>query len=159
VKNDQEVEQIIREYLAGVIHMSLGTSANNKPWVCEVHFVYDEHLNLYFRSKTSRRHSQEIAINPNVAGNIVEQHQLEHKPRGVYFEGTAKIVENFDEDHLAYKAFSKKMKLGTEIIDEAKNEDGHKVYKITVSDFYLFDARESKSGQKYHLPWTSAGNT
>src|SRR2546429_174368 len=99
MKTDQEVEQIIREYLPGILHMSLGTSKDSKPWVCEVHFVYDNDLNIYFRSKKIRRHSQEIAQNPNVAGNIVEQHPAEQKPRGVYFEGTAEIVENFDQSH------------------------------------------------------------
>lgn len=52
--------------------MSLATSADNKPRVCEVYFVYDTDLNFYFRSKTSRRHSQEIAKNPYVSANIVE---------------------------------------------------------------------------------------
>ena len=65
-----DIEKLIREYLPQIIHLSLGTSANNKPWVCEVHFAYDESLNLYYRSLTLRRHSQEIAENPNF-GNIV----------------------------------------------------------------------------------------
>jgi uncharacterized protein YhbP (UPF0306 family) len=153
MKNDQEVEQIIRDYLPGIIHMSLATSKDNKPWVCEVHFVYDDELNLYFRSKKVRRHSQEIAANPNVAGNIVEQHPVEQKPRGVYFEGTATMLENFNEDHPSYKAFSERLGMGSEIIDDSKSEDGHKVYKITISDLYLFDSRESSPSQKYHLKW------
>src|ERR1700754_950837 len=87
-----DVEKAIREYLPNILHMSLGTSSDNRPWVCEVHFVYDDNLNLYWRSKPSRRHSQEIAQNPNVAGNIVEQHAKEAKPRGLYFEGTAEMI-------------------------------------------------------------------
>ena len=75
----QNIEQTIREYLPGIIHMSLATCVDNKPRVCEVHFVYDNDLNLYFRSLTSRRHSQEIAINPFVSGNIVKQHVLNEK--------------------------------------------------------------------------------
>jgi uncharacterized protein YhbP (UPF0306 family) len=153
MKTDQEVEQIIREYLKDVFHMSLGTSIDNKPWVCEVHFVYDSDLNVYFRSKKSRRHSQEIAANSNVAGNIVEQHSPDEKPRGVYFEGAAAVVENFNENHAAYKAFQDRMNFGPEIIEDSKNNDGHKIYKITVSDYYLFDARESRPSQKYHLEW------
>ncbi len=68
-----DVEKIIREYIDKTIHLSLATSSDNKPWVCEVHFAYDEQLNLYFRSLKSRRHSQEIAKNPNVAGNIIDK--------------------------------------------------------------------------------------
>ncbi len=133
--------------------MSLATSRDNKPWVCEVHFVYDKDLNLYFRSKKSRRHSQEIAANPNVAGNIVEQHSVEQKPRGVYFEGLAGIVEDFSAGHPAYELFRDRLGAGPDIVEESKLDDGHKVYRITVLDFYLFDSRESKPSQKYHLKW------
>ncbi len=147
-----DVEKTIREYLPGVVHLSLATTSNNKPWVCEVHFVYDDDLNLYFRSKKIRRHSQEIAANPNVAGNIVEQHPIEQKPRGVYFEGTAKALENVDENHIAYQRFCELMGVGPEILEDAKEADGHRFYKISATDFYLFDSRSGPS-QKYHLTW------
>jgi uncharacterized protein YhbP (UPF0306 family) len=127
-----DVEHVIREYLPQVIHLSLATCVNNKPWVCEVHYVYDDDLNLYFRSKTEKRHSKEIAINNSVAGNIVRQHGKEDRPRGVYFE-------RFGTD--------------AEILEEAKRDDGHKFYKITVETFYVFDSIESKPSQKYELAW------
>ena len=62
-----DVEKVIREYLPEVIHMSLATSHNNVPWICEVHYAFDDELNLYFRSLQSRRHSKEIAENKQVA--------------------------------------------------------------------------------------------
>lgn len=74
-----DLEKTIRDYLPAVIHLSLSTCKDDKPWVCEVHYVYDDELNLYFRSKPSRRHSLEIMDNPYVAGNIVEQHTVEDK--------------------------------------------------------------------------------
>ena len=70
------IEKIIREYIPEIIHMSLATSSHNTPWVCEVHYAFDDDLNLYFRSLSSRRHSQEIANNPKVAGNIIKQYKL-----------------------------------------------------------------------------------
>jgi uncharacterized protein YhbP (UPF0306 family) len=148
-----DIEQKIREYLPEVLHMSLATSIDNKPWVCEVHYVYDDELNIYFRSKVNRRHSREIAQNPNVAANIVTQHNIEQKPRGVYLEGRAEALEGVDEDHIAYKLFSEMMGLGPEILEDAMNTEGHRFYKITVTDYYLFDARESSPSQKYHLKW------
>src|SRR5204862_27783 len=92
-----DIEQIVREYINKSLHMSLATCGGNKPWVCEVHFAYDENLNLYFRSLKTCRHSQEIAQNPNVAGNIVRQHSLEEYPHAIYFEGTAAIIEDEQE--------------------------------------------------------------
>jgi uncharacterized protein YhbP (UPF0306 family) len=153
LRNNMDVEQVIRNYLPQMIHMSLATSANNKPWICEVHYVFDAELNLYFRSTLQRRHSQEIAANPQVAGNIVTQHSLGQKPQGVYFEGKAELLENVDENHLAYKLYSERFGLGTKILEEARQETGHKFYKITVHTFYLFDARESSPSKKYELKW------
>jgi len=150
-----DVEKVIREYLSTVIHMSLATTKDAKPWVCEVHFVFDDELNLYFRSKPSSRHSQEIANNKNVAGNIVAQHQLKDKVRGVYFEGTAEQLLNVGKDHLAYRLCQERFGLGKEIIKDAQEENGHKFYKITVNNYYLFDSRQSNPSQKYLLAWHS----
>jgi len=136
--------------------MSLATCANDKPWVCEVHYVYDNDLNFYFRSTPSRRHSQEIAKSPNVAGSIVEPHGLGVKPRGVYFEGRAEQLKDVDENHVAYRAYCDRLETGADILEDAKKSDGHKFYKITVSDLYVFDSRESSPSQKYHLKWPKA---
>ncbi|HSX05630.1 MAG TPA: pyridoxamine 5'-phosphate oxidase family protein [Candidatus Saccharimonadales bacterium] len=141
-----DVEQAIRDYLPTVIHMSLATCVDNKPWVCEVHFVYDNDLNLYWRSTPDRRHSQEIAKNPNVAGNIIEQHGESQKPRGLYFEGRAEQVAVTTEDDHVYKLFVERFGKGPEILDNP-----HNFYKVNVADWYLFDARDSDPAQKYHL--------
>jgi uncharacterized protein YhbP (UPF0306 family) len=150
-----DIEQTIRNYLPDIIHMSLATSKNNKPWVCEVHFAYDDKLNIYFRSLLSRRHSQEILENPTVAGNIVQQHQLTDKPRGVYFEGTAKVISSEEDIEVAFECISKRLGSNREIIEEASRGDGHKFFKIEVNKFYLFDSRESNPSQKYELNWPS----
>ncbi len=152
-QNDNDVEQAIRTYLPEIIHMSLATSANNRPWVCEVHFVFDNDLNLYFRSKPSRRHSKEIAANKNVAGNIVKQHIVGQKPRGVYFEGIAELLNNVGKNDEGYKLYCERFGTDESIIEEAKEDDGHKFYKISVKKFYLFDTIESSPSKKYELDW------
>ena len=146
-------EQTIRDYLPQIIHLSLATVKNNKPWVCEVHFAYDDDLNLYYRSLSSRRHSQEIAENPNVAGNIVKQHQLDEYPLGVYFEGTAKLLEAGDEQNKAFEAIKARLGAGDEILEEAKRPDGHQFYKISVDTFYVFGKFGGEGGKKYELRW------
>lgn len=150
-----EIEQLIRNYLPNIIHMSLGTCVDNKPWVCEVHYAYDQELNLYFNSLPSRRHSQEIIQNPHVSGNIVVQHGLGEKPQGVYFEGKAAIVEDPEEVETALREYGGRF---TDRADFAKaelaKEDGGRFYKITVSDFYVFDVRgELNPPGKHHLKW------
>ena len=148
-----DIEKIIRDYLPQIVHMSLATTKGNKPWVCEVHFAYDDDLNLYFRSLTSRRHSQEIAENPSVAGNIVKQHALSEYPLGVYFEGTAQHLEPGDEQNKAFACINDRLKAGDGILEEAKRPDGHQFYKISVDTWYVFGKLDDEGGKKYELKW------
>jgi 2'-5' RNA ligase len=141
-----DVEQTIRQYLPDIIHMSLATSKGSQPWVCEVHFAYDDDLNLYYRSLITRHHSEEIAQNPNVAGNIVVQRVLGSPGRGVYFEGAAKLLQVIDDMHPAFTNLSKRLGIGESTLEEARRSDGHHFYQVTVTDFYFFD----QSG-KQHL--------
>jgi len=148
-----DIEQIIRENISKTIHMSLATSRDNRPWVSEVHFTYDSNLNIYYRSLTSRRHSQEIELNPNVAGNIVKQHTLDEYPIGVYFEGSAKLLEASEEQNYAFELLKERVNAADDAIEDAAREDGHKFYKITVEDWYVFGKFDDNGGRKYHLKW------
>jgi Pyridoxamine 5'-phosphate oxidase len=85
-KMTYNTESIIREYITDVVHMSLATSRDNVPWISEVHFSYGDDLSIYFRSKPTRRHSEEIAENNRVAGNIVREHRVGEPVSGIYFE-------------------------------------------------------------------------
>lgn len=147
------VEEIVREYVDKTIHMSLATSVENKPWVCEVHFVYDDDLNIYWRSKESRRHSQEIEINPNVAGNIVRQHGLGEYPHAIYFEGVAEMLTDEEQQKRIFPLFQSRIGASEDAFKELSIEGGHKIYKITVDNWYAFGKFGRESGDKYHLPW------
>lgn len=149
-----DVEKLVREYIDKTIHMSLATSADDKPWVCEVHFAYDKDLNLYFRSLSSRRHSQEIAANPNVAGNIIDKYALGDAVVGLYFEGTAKQLGAGEEQQKAFECINSRLKAGDGILEEAQNPEGHQFYKISVQNFYVFGRFGAESGQKYQLNWS-----
>ncbi len=147
-----DVEKNIRDHITKTVHMSLGTTTpDGKPWVCEVHFVFDDSLNLYFISKLTTRHCTEIADNPYVAGNIVKQHPLEESPHGVYFEGVAKIVEPTDEQLELYCS-----RLGRdkeELAKQLKEEDGRRMYKISVSNWAIFGKFGLDTNQKHELSW------
>jgi uncharacterized protein YhbP (UPF0306 family) len=150
-----EIEQLIRNYLPNIIHMSLATCVDNKPWVCEVHYAYDQELNLYFNSLPSRRHSQEITQNPYVSGNIVTQHGLGEKPQGIYFEGMAAMVEGPEEVETVLREYGGRFTDRADFTKaELSKDDGGRFYKITVSDFYVFDVRgELNPPGKHHLKW------
>lgn len=150
-----DVEQIVRTYLKDVIVLSLATSSDNKPWVCELIFAYDDQLNLYFRSLTKRRHSQEIADNPNVAGIIARPFRFGEYPHGVYFEGTARLLEPGEEQDKAFRTMQDRLHLSDQILAEAQDPNGNQFYKITVSEWRVFiKANEDNShGETHILPW------
>ena len=150
---DIDIEKVVREYIDKSLHMSLATVSGDRPWVCEVHFAYDDKLTLYFRSLTSRRHSQEIAVNPRVAGNIVRQHALNDFPHAIYFEGTAELITDETIFEELYGYFKQRQAVDESIIEDAKKNEAHKFYKITVENWYAFGKFDGKKGLKYELKW------
>lgn len=152
-----DIENIIREYIDKSLHMSLATCVDNKPWVCELHFTYDDNLNVYWRSRANGRHCQEIALNPFVAGDIVKQHSIEEYPHAIYFEGKAELVEDESKYPEIADLFIKRQIGDVSIIEDAKKEDGKKIYKLTVANWYAFGKFEGDKGQKYTLKW-NGGN-
>src|SRR5690606_20861968 len=145
----EQIEPIIREYIKDIVHMSIATCVNNKPWISEVHYAYDDDLNLYFISRPSRRHSLEIAANDQIAGNIIKQHKVGEDVRGVYFEGTIEILKDVKESDAAFQAYNKRLGLDVSILNEQAEENGHRWYKITINKFYLFDELEMDPAGKY----------
>jgi uncharacterized protein YhbP (UPF0306 family) len=148
-----DIEQTIREYLPDIYHLSLATTKNGIPWICEVHYVFDDDLNLYFLSRHSRRHSIEIEQNSNVAGSIVRQHGAKEKVRGVFFEGKAELLEGVDDHHIAYKLYCGRFGTDASILTQANKADGRQFYKISVKKYYIFDSIETAFGKKYELVW------
>jgi uncharacterized protein YhbP (UPF0306 family) len=153
MEHQLDPEKVIRSYLPQIIHMSLATSAGDKPWICEVHFAYDAELNLYFSSSVNSRHGQEIKANPQVAGSMVTQHFLGQKTRCVSFEGTARALEDADSTHPGFAAYGRRFDKGPQLVQLAKKEGSARLYQIAVSDFYLTDGYETNPPQKFHLPW------
>lgn len=151
-----DVETSIREYLSKTLHMSLATTRNNKPWVCELHFVFDDNLNLYFRSLKSRRHSQEIADNPHVAGNIVTQHSIDEDAHGIYFEGIAEMLSNPVEIQAVLPLFTSRLGRTDDLLAESQSEGGHQFYKVSVNRWFTFGKFGGETAEKRELDWSEA---
>lgn len=148
-----DVEKIVRDNIEATPHMSLATVSGKGPWVCEVHFAFDNDLNLYFRSKISTRHAQEITDDPRVAGNIVRQQGLDEYPLGLYFEGTAELLTDDENFHKYYEYFKQRQSVDETIIEDARQEKGHRFHKITVKNWYTFGKFDDEGGKKHELAW------
>ena len=147
-----DVEKIVREYIDKTVHLSMATSKDNKPWVCEVHFAYDQILSLYFVSRLETRHCQEITANPFVAGNIVKQHNLTELPHGIYFEGQAEaLTDPTPEDISRYCDRLGRDKEELTQLLSAKTERA--MFKITVKNWAAFGKFDQTDLSKYELTW------
>ncbi|HJP81515.1 MAG TPA: pyridoxamine 5'-phosphate oxidase family protein [Candidatus Saccharimonadales bacterium] len=151
--NDEKIESIIREYIPQIIHMSLATVRDNMPWVCEVHFSYDDDLNLYFGSSSKTRHAQEIIANPHVAGNIVTQHYKNQAVRCVDFEGTAEMLNAEAAERFAYPAHVARNGESQWLLNEIRKDGDMRFFKIKVKNFYVFDSYEGER-TKNKLVWS-----
>lgn len=149
----EKIESIIRDYIKDIVHMSIATCVDNKPWISEVHYSYDDELNFYFISRPSRRHSLEISKNNQIAGNIVKQHTAGESVRGVYFEGVIEMLDDVKETDIPLQTYSSRFGEDSSILDEQVEENGHRWYKITVKKFYLFDELEMEPAGKHELEW------
>ena len=136
-KND--LRKLIEEYLEKAKMLQVATSKKDQPWVCTVYFAFDEKLNIYWISKPSRRHSEEIKNNEKVAGVIVLPHTPGDKVRGIQLQGVAKELTKKDAiEGMNYyaKRFGMKQERVNAILD---GTDGHVCYKITPKLYVLFD--------------------
>lgn len=150
--SNEKIEQIIRDYIPQIIHMSIASVHDNKPWVCEVHFSYDDDLNLYFVSSVDTRHGQELIANPNIAGNIVTQHHKDQKVRCVDFEGIAVVLDGKEAEEAAYKAYVSRYGESEGLLNEIRKDGNTRFFKISVENFYLFDSYGDARG-KHALGW------
>lgn len=107
MKNDK-IFDLIKEVLDTGYLMSLGTIDDGGVWVCDVIYIHDDDLNIYWISDPDARHSKAILKNNKISGTITVSGQGE-KNLGVQFEGTAGKIEvpRFD---LAVKHYSKRKK-------------------------------------------------
>lgn len=138
-EQNAQVRKLIEEYLQNARMMQVATAKDNQPWACTVYFAVDENLNLYWISKTSRRHSEEIRNNEKVAGTIVLPHTPGDDVRGIQFQGVAKELSG-EEAVTAMKCYAQRYGMNQDRVNAiVENKDGHVPYRITPNMYVLFD--------------------
>lgn len=121
--------------------MQVATSVDNQPWVCNVWFASDEDLNIYWFSSTTRRHSKEVLKNPKVAGAIVLPQTPNDPPRGLQFQGIAKLLTKQADIEKATTLFEGWIFSKKQIKElMAHKNKPHRYYKIKPTQIVLFDA-------------------
>jgi len=84
-----QIDQQIIHFLNEHHLLTLATSQNNKPYCCNLFYVYDQVSNqLIFSTETKTKHAQDFITNTNVAGSIALETKEVSKIQGVQLLGT-----------------------------------------------------------------------
>lgn len=146
------LKKLIENYLRETQLMQLATSVNNQPWVCNVWFASDGDLNIYWFSSTIRRHSKEVLKNPKVAGAIVLPQTPKDPPRGLQFQGIAKLLTKQVDIKKATTLFEGRIFSKKQIKELMLHKNKpHRFYKIKPTRFVLFDAVNFPNSSRQEL--------
>lgn len=122
--------------------MALATYSDN-PWICSVYYVVDDTLQIYFITKPSSKHCQNIAKNPFVACAIAASDQkVTEKKAGVQLEGKASLVTDEKEVVKALALWNKINPGFEKIINRDNIKNGtiqSKVYKVVPTRVKFFN--------------------
>ena len=84
-----QIDQQIIHFLNEHHLLTLATSQNNKPYCCNLFYVYDQVSNqLIFSTETKTKHAQDFITNTNVAGSVALETKNVSEIQGVQLLGT-----------------------------------------------------------------------
>jgi uncharacterized protein YhbP (UPF0306 family) len=136
------IEESIKAYVGQANIMQLGTSENDQPWICTLHFYSDADLNFYWCSTTDRRHSKELAHNSKAACYVLvhENTPEEDYVIGISVEGKAELVHG-GEVAAAVKGYVEK--LGKDEATLQSILSGKKpFYRLKAEQIVLFNNKD-----------------
>ncbi len=138
MSNKPTTSEHIKKRLEKQRLMQLATVGKTGPWICTVHFIEDEALNLYWLSLPDRRHSKELAENPRVAITVAVKPEM--PVIGIQAEGIAKEVQDPEIIKNVMEKYVAKYKIGDTFYGNfIAGNNKHKLYKFTPNRFSLFD--------------------
>ena len=123
-----DLKPYVLEILDNTYLMSLGTVLDNKPWVSDVVYVFDDKFNIYWLSKIDTRHSKNISLNPIVSASITLSTNQGEDNKGLQIEGKAYKVNGLLPE-MAIKHLFKRKKVGVDLKDILKIRD-ERWYKL-----------------------------
>lgn len=154
-----DARALLREYVYGGSILQGATSA---PWSWNCWYAADADLNLFFLSKTIRRHSVDIMRDSRVSGVIIRTIPTKgpgEKVRAVHFEGDAGQVAAADLER-AYEVYAGRWASAEAVpsIDVLRQSDGiDRLWRIVPRRFVLWDEVNFKEPRQEILTWSESG--
>jgi len=119
----------LQKFLSERISISVATtSPTGSPRAADVYFVSDDDLNLYFYSDPASRHSRNIQREPRVAMTARVESLDWHEIRGIQIEGIAKVMDDPEAHHRAWRLMCDKFPFYESFTDAVARL---KMYRVT----------------------------
>lgn len=135
-------KELSRKSLQEINILQLATAENNNPWICTVHFYADDQLNLYWVSRTDRKHSKQIAENPFASATMVvhENTPSENYVISVTLSGKAELLADVPAG--IREAYVAKLNKPPNMLPDQNDPDNlQEFYRLTPSEVVLFDTK------------------
>lgn len=132
----KDIKKLVKEILNQGYLMSLATLDSGGIWVSDVIYIYDRKFNIWWMSKTFRRHSKAILENPKVAGTITITQKPGEPDLGLQIEGLAEKIEG-DNLEIAKKHRKKRNKPLPKKENEVFDTPEDSWYKLTPTKIEL----------------------
>ena len=89
----EEIKRLVRSILDIGFTISLGTVDGSGVWVCDLTYVSDSDLDIYWMSYTNVRHSEAVLKNPDVSGSITLSYNVGREVIGLQIGGVAEKLQ------------------------------------------------------------------
>lgn len=131
-------KQLAKEYLHKINIMQLATSKNDQPWVCTVHFYADDNLNLWWSSRTDRRHSEQIAGNPQASATVLVHENTPEEDYVIAVTATGKAEQVKDIPEKIKQAYITKLDRPVHLTPPANMQE---FYRLKPESIIVFDTK------------------
>jgi uncharacterized protein YhbP (UPF0306 family) len=144
--DNQELKQIVKQFLSERRVMVLATSDSEFPWICNVYYVVDEELNFYFLSYSHTIHVKQMLENDKVAVTVADSDQIpENDKRAVQVGGKIERVSDVEKIKWFIDNWTKTPEKYP--ADELAVDEKRAVYRVTPKKFKYFDTKMFPDGE------------
>jgi Pyridoxamine 5'-phosphate oxidase len=142
---NDDLSQRFRRVIDANLYMTLGTAdENGSPWATPVYFAHAGYRELVWVSKPGARHSQNIAVRPQVGIVVFDSTVPIGTGGGVYMAATAE--ELLGEDRLRpLEVFSaRSVEHGGEpfALEDVEPPAALRIYRATATEHWVLDSRD-----------------
>ena len=131
---------IARAVLDANSFMTLATSdADGAPWASPVWFATEDYRSLYWASSPDTRHSQNLAVRPELTVVVFDSTQRPGKVQAVYMSATAVQVADVADGIGVYSRAAVRQGLGAWDASRVTGGARLRLYRATVAAHYILD--------------------